>query len=218
MKLLIALFLGMVLSACSSTGGKPPAAASEKAEKADANATVLAESLFQESNGTLTVVFDAKGNWVRLSAVGTASLTDDSPGAMETALMIAGMRSKRTVAEFLSGDVRSSKVMTRLARSYDRTFHSSESQGADGGRTEEAEDDAGGANGNSLSTEKSRQARRIATTLTERIQESSSAILKGVQVSRRSVDGDSVSVEVTVTPGSIGAARQVSRMMSGVMK
>ncbi len=224
MKLLIVLFLAIALSACSSTGSKPPAAASEKSEKADANTSPLAESSFHESNGTLTVAFDAKGNWVRLTAVGTASLTDDSPGATETALMIAGMRAKRTVAEFIQSDMRSSKVLTRIARSYDRAFPSSESQGADGSGPEEAkaEDDGGGGggsiSGNALRTEKSRQARRIAAVLTERIQESSSAILKGVQVSRRSIDGDSVTVEVTVSPGSIGVARQVSRMMSGVLK
>lgn len=218
MKLLIALFLGIVLSACSSTASKPPAAAPEKAEKTDANATLLAESSFQESNGTLTVAFDARGNWVRLTGVGTASLADDSPGAMETALMIAGMRAKRTVGEFISTDVRSSKTLTRIARSYDRTFQSSESQGADGGGPEEPEDDGGVSYGNALRTEKARQARRVAAVLTERIQESSSAILKGVQVSRRSVAGDSVTVEVTVSPGSIGAARQVSRTMSGTLK
>jgi len=218
MKLLIALFLGIVLSACSSTGSKPPVAAPETAEKPDANTSQLAESSFQESNGTLTVAFDAKGNWVRLTAVGSASLADDSSGATETAMMIAGMRAKRTVAEFISNDVRSSETLTRIARSYDRTFQSSESQGADGSGPEEAEDDGGVSNGNALRTEKARQARRIAAVLTERIQESSSAILKGVQVSRRSVAGDSVTVEVTVSPGSIGAARQVSRTMSGVLK
>ena len=225
MKLLIGLFLAVALSACSSTGSKPPAAGPEKAEKPEASASQLAESSFQESNGTLTVMFDAKGNWVRLTAVGAASLTDDSPGAIETALMIAGMRAKRTVAEFIQSDVRSSKALTRIARSYDRAFQSSESQGVGGGiedaqEPQEAEDDGGGgsAGANALRTEKAKQARRVATVLTERIHESSSAILKGVQVSRRSVDGDSVRVEVTVSPGSIGTARQVSRMMSGVMK
>jgi len=181
MKPLIALFMGIVLSACSSTGSKPPAAAPEKAEKTDANATQLAESSFQESNGTLAVVFDAKGNWVRLTAVGSASLADDSPGAIETALMIAAMRAKRTVGEFISNDVRSSKTLTRIARSYDRSFQSSESQAADGGGPDEAEDDGGVSGGQALRTENSRQARRIAAVLTERIQESSSAILKGVR-------------------------------------
>ena len=227
MKLLIGLFLVVALSACSSTASKPPAAGPEKAEKPEASASLLAESSFQESNGTLTVMFDAKGNWVRLTAVGAASLTDDSPGAIETALMIAGMRAKRTVAEFIQSDVRSSKALTRIARSYDRAFQSSESQGAGGGiedaqEPQEAEDDGGvgggSAGANALRIEKARQARRVATVLTERIHESSSAILKGVQVSRRSVNGDSVRVEVTVSPGSIGTARQVSRMMSGVMK
>ncbi|WP_153146426.1 hypothetical protein [Dechloromonas sp. H13] len=218
MKLLFALILAVALTACSSTGGKQPPAAPERSGRQDGGAIPLAESAFQESSGTLNLMFDAKGNWVRITALGTASLTEDSPGARETALMIASMRAKRTVAEFLSSDVRTSKTLTRIARSYGKTFQSSEAQSADGTGAEDGEAADGGSEGNSVRSEKARQAHRIASVLTERIHDSSSAILKGIYVTRRSFDDASVSVELTASRESIGAARQVSRMMGGALQ
>lgn len=51
--------------------------------------------------------------------------------------------------------------------------------------------------------------------LTERIQNSSAAILKGVYVSRRSVESDRVVVEVVASRESVEAVRQASHMMRG---
>ncbi len=218
MKSLFVLMLAVALAACSSTGGKQPPAAPEKAAKQESAAAPLAESAFQESSGTLNLVFDAKGNWVRITAVGTASLTEDSPGSRETALMIASMRAKRTVAEFLSSDVRTSKTLTRIARSYGKTFQSSETQSVDGAGADDGETADSGSDGNAVHSEKARQAQRIASVLTERIHDSSSAILKGIYVTRRSFDDGSVSVELTASRESIGAARQVSRIMGGALQ
>ena len=218
MKLMFALILGAALTACSSTAGKPAAATPEHAGKSEAAMTPFAESAFQESSGTLNLIFDAKGNWVRISAVGSASVADESPGARETALMIANMRAKRTIAEFLSSDVRTSKTLTRIARSYGRTYQSSETPSADSAGTDDGETIDGGSDGNAIRSEKARQAQRIASVLTERIHDSSSAILKGVHVSRRSFDGVNVSVELTASRESIGAARQISRIMGGALQ
>ena len=218
MKLLFALMLAVALTACSSTGGKQPPAATEKAAKQESGAAPLAESAFLESSGTVNLIFDAKGNWIRITALGTASLTEDSPGARETALMIASMRAKRTVAEFLSSDVRTSKTLTRIARSYGKTFQSSETQSVDSAGADDDETVDGGSDGNAVRSEKARQAQRIASVLTERIHDSSSAILKGIHVTRRSFDDGSVSVELTASRESIGAARQVSRMMGGALQ
>lgn len=218
MKLLLALILTVALSACSSSGVKQPPVVTEKAATQESGTASFAESSFHESSGTLNLIFDAKGNWIRITALGTASPSEDSPGARETALMIASMRAKRTVAEFLSSDVRTSKTLTRIARSYGKTFQISEAQSADGTGAEYGEAADGGSEGNSVRSEKARQAHRIASVLTERIHDSSSAILKGIHVTRRSFDDGSVSVELTASRESIGAARQVSRMMGGALQ
>ena len=67
-------------------------------------------------------------------------------------------------------------------------------------------------------TANSRQAHRFASTLTERIQDNSSAIIKGAFVSHRSFEDGQVIVEITASRESIGAARQLSGMMRGAMQ
>jgi hypothetical protein len=210
--------LTAVLAACSSTGGKQVPAVPEKAAKVEAGGASFAESAFHESSGTVNLVFDAQANWVRITAVGTAALADDSAGARETALMIAHMRAKRTVAEFLNSDVRSSRTLTRIARSYGKTFHSSETPAAQASGVDDGEVADGGSDGKIVHSEQARKAQRIASVLTERIHDSASAILRGTYVSRRSFDDGSVSVEITASRESIGAARQVTRMMGGALQ
>lgn len=217
MKALIMLIVMSALAACSSTS-KQQSAIGDWHRKADAPAAIFAESAFKASAGTVTLLFDAKGNWVKITSKGTAELIDDSPGARETALMIATLRAKRTIAEFLNNNVKSSKTLTRIARSYSRKFQTSETQsdeGASNAMDDEAMESASTA-GQSDHVEKMRQANRVATILTERIREGSSAIIKGAYVSYRGFDDGAVVVELTASRESIGAARQMSRVMSGV--
>ena len=118
MKSWVVLYLATALAACSSTGNKQQGSNTEPSGQREVHAAQLAESAFQESSGTLNLAFDSKGNWVKITSKGTADLAEDSPRARETALMIAGMRAKRTVAEFLNNDVKSAKTLTRIARSW----------------------------------------------------------------------------------------------------
>jgi len=213
MKTLIAAICVLALAGCASTDSKQQDASSSS-DKSSVESRRLAETAFEEAGGTLNLVFDAQGNWVRITAKGTAAMADDTPGGRETAMTIATMRAKRTVAEFLSSEVRSSKTMTRIARSYARTYQSSdstkpvESLGVD--------DDA--AMSLPSATEEDRHAQRLASTLTEQIRDNSSAILKGIFVSQRTFEGERVTVELTASCESIEAARTVSRMMRGVMQ
>ena len=219
MKALIVTILALAMAACSSPGSKQ-ANHPDSVIKPDAAASRLAESAFDGSSGTLNLVFDDQGNWVKITSKGTASLSADTPSGRETALMIATMRAKRTVTEFLSNDVKSTKTLTRVARSYARSFQSEET--ADPGASTsnidtDAMDDLD-IDGKGARTEKARQAQHFASILTERIQDNSAAILKGAYVSLRAFEGEQVIVELTTTRQSIAAAHQVSGMMRGALK
>ena len=67
-------------------------------------------------------------------------------------------------------------------------------------------------------SKQSRQAQRFAETLTERIHVHSAAIIKGGYVSYQALEDGRVVVELTVVRESIGAAKQISRQMSGAFK
>ncbi len=217
MKALILTTLALVLTACSSIATKQEGTADTKAGAA---ATRLAESTFDGTGGTLNLVFDDQGSWTKITAKGTASLGEDTPSARETALMIATMRAKRSVAEFLNNDVKSSKTLTRVARSYARAFQSEDTENQAASMNDLDSDAMADhdIDGKSARTEKARQAQRFASILTERIQDNSAAILKGAYVSRRALQDGQVVVELTTTRQSVAAAHQVSSMMRGTLQ
>lgn len=213
MKALIVTVLALVLTACSSTGDK-------QTVKADTRATRVAESTFDGTAGTLNLVFDDQGNWTKITAKGTASLSGDTTSARETALMIATMRAKRSVAEFLNNDVKSSKTLTRVARSYARAFQSEDKENQAAAMNDLDSDAMADLDidGKGARTEKARQAQRFASVLTERIQDNSAAILKGAYVSHRALQDGQVVVELTATRQSVATAHQVSGMMRGTLQ
>lgn len=209
MKVFVAMLFAVLVAACSGTTPRPQpnTAGAYKQELPSATA----ESAFQESTGTLNLVFDAQGNWVRLSAKGSAGLADDSPSSRESALMVASLRAKRALSEFLSSQVKSETTVRRIAKSYTRNFQSAEQLG-----DEPASDsEAAPATDDEKRSTKSVQAHRVASALVERIRESSAAILKGVHVTYRSFEDGRVVVEVSATRQSIATARQISQAMSG---
>lgn len=211
MKQLTVLITALALLGCSAGKGLQVAESSSPKEGVS---LPQAESVFQESSGTLHLVFDAEGNWQRITSKGSADLSGESPTARESALMIATMRAKRTVAEFMSNDVKSSKTLNRIAMTYSKNFQASEQDGA---RQDDSEASVNSDSGETNSTQE-RQAQRLASKLVEHIQDSSAAIIKGAYVSHRSLEDERIVVELTATRESIGAAKLVSRMMRGSLQ
>ena len=208
MKRLTILITALSLLGCATGNGLPNP---DSPAITDEASSPQAESEFVESSGTLHLVFDAEGNWQKIVAKGSADLSGDSSTARESALMIATMRAKRTVAEFMNNDVKSSKTLDRIAKTYSSAFNT---ETADGDQQEDSETsiepDSGERN-----TAQEKQAQRLASKIVEHIRDSSAAIIKGAYVSHRSLENERVIVELTATRESIGAAKLVSRMMSG---
>ena len=219
MKTLIAALCVLALTGCASTDGKQQGAATPS-DKSGAESRRLAETAFEEAGGTLNLVFDAEGNWVRITAKGAAAMADDTPAGRETGLMIATMRAKQTVAEFLNNDIKSSKTLTRVARSYARAFQSEDSESKTAAMSDLDSDTMADLDidGKGARTEKARKAQRFASILTERIQDNSTALLKGAYVSQRALRDGRVSVDLTITRQSVAAAQQVSGMMQGALQ
>jgi uncharacterized lipoprotein YmbA len=219
MKALTVTILALSLAACSSTATKQ-AGNTDPTSKAGTAATRFAESSFDGTAGTLNLVFDDQGNWTKITAKGTASLGEDTSSARETSLMIATLRAKRSVAEFLNNDVKSSKTLTRVARSYARAFQSEHTKDESAAMNDIDSDAIADLDidGKGVRAENARQAQRFASVLTERIQDNSAAILKGAYVSHRVLQDGQVVVELTTTRQSVAAAHQVSGMMRGTLQ
>ena len=212
MKQLWLAIVPFVLLACSSPNALHTSGTTDRLVTKEI-ASQAGESSFQESTGTLNLSFDAKGNWLKITTRSSADLSDESPAAKDSALMIATMRAKRTLAEFLNNDVKSAKTLNRLAKSYARSFSSAENQETQLGEDSEAAENEETADKQSV---QSRKSQRFAESLSERIHDNSAAIIKGGYVNYRAFEDGRAIVELTVARESIGVARQLSRMMSGV--
>ena len=189
------------LAGCSSTPKNPT----------DATPGRTADVEFLEANGPLTLTFDDKGNWVSIKSSATAPLVNNAPEGVEIAFKTATMRAKRNLTEFMANDVKSTKSVQTISKSYLKNIAQVDS--ANESKTAGEDEDAAS---NSQATKESRQkANTIAQTVRERIDDNSQAILKGVQVTERKVSKEQqhVSVTILVTQQSIKGAEQVRKAM-----
>ena len=189
------------LAACSSTPKNPT----------DATPGRTADVEFLEANGPVTLTFDDKGNWVSIKSSATAPLVNNAPEGIEIAFKTATMRAKRNLTEFMANDVKSTKSVQTISKSYLKNIAQVDSSNES--KTAGEDEDAAS---NSQATKESRQkANTIAQTVRERIDDNAQAILKGVQVTERKVSKEQqhVSVTIVVTQQSIKGAEQVRKAM-----
>lgn len=196
---LSAVVFGLV--ACNSTPKNP----------IDATPGRTADVEFLEANGPLTLTFDDKGNWVSIKSSATAPLVNNAPEGVEIAFKTATMRAKRNLTEFMANDVKSTKSVQTISKSYLKNIAQVDSSNES--KTAGEDEDAAS---NSQATKESRQkANTIAQTVRERIDDNAQAILRGVQVTERKVSKEQqhVSVTIVVTQQSIRGAEQVRKAM-----
>jgi hypothetical protein len=189
------------LVACNSTPKNP----------IDATPGRTADVEFLEANGPLTLTFDDKGNWVSIKSSATAPLVNNAPEGVEIAFKTATMRAKRNLTEFMANDVKSTKSVQTISKSYLKNIAQVDSSNES--KTAGEDEDAAS---NSQATKESRQkANTIAQTVRERIDDNAQAILRGVQVTERKVSKEQqhVSVTIVVTQQSIRGAEQVRKAM-----
>ena len=230
MKTIAVCLMTVALAACSSP--PPKSSANDTSVKTkpvvsvDRNddAASSGDLSLQSSKGMLTIGFDVAGNWTRIATVGTAEMpegAETSAAAQETAFMIATLRAKRALAEFLGNEVRSTRTVTRIARTLSNAQRISDGAVIGSADDFEAEGEgssrAGAESGGTKQTQQDRHAEHLASRLTERISDQTSAILRGAHVTRRSVRESSVAVELSATRASIDSSREIARRMNGLM-
>ena len=231
MKTIAVFLLAFALVACSAPPSKPSAGDESiktkpvvSADRID-DAASSSELSLQSSKGMLTIGFDVAGNWTRIATVGAAEMPEGaaeaSTAAQETAFMIATLRAKRALAGFLGSEVKSTRTVTRIARTLSNAQRSVDGKVADAADDAEAGDEAstkaGAESGGTTQTLRDRRAEHLASKLTERISDQTSAILRGAHVTRRNVREGSVVVELSATRASIDSSREIARRMNGLM-
>ena len=114
MKLITVAILAALATGCASNKVEPVTKVENKLEqKPDVK---KAEAEFLETNGTLQIQFSEEGEWLVIKTVGTAPINFNHAQGREDAFMIATMRAKRNLVEFMSNDVKSAKTAENIAK------------------------------------------------------------------------------------------------------
>jgi hypothetical protein len=148
--------------------------------------------------------------------MGTAPINFNHSQGHEDAFMLASMRAKRNLIEFLNNDIKSNKAVDNLTKTSLRDIVSTKNKEQRKPNAKEDEE-AEGAGIDTFNEEDRRRANRISQTVSESIRDSSQSILKGAYIAKRTVDRETnmVSVTLMVSKKSINASNDVRKMMNG---
>jgi hypothetical protein len=176
MKSLVIALLVVSLSACSTFGDK----------RVEGPESVTAEFM----GGDLKVKFNKDGQFESLQSAGTAKVTSSLPSATEEAFIVATMRAKQQVVEFMKNELEGDKFTNTATDSLQK------SQAFSGSANTEV-------NSN------------IAYQVQESIRSKSKAILQGVYVESKKFDNATNTVRVVVKTGTkdIETAKQIRSLM-----
>lgn len=182
--LLAVTVAAVLLSGCASMN---PFSDKEPIDKVKVATT---EAEFLTDNGGITIEYE-KGDWVKITSVGVAQIQANRINSTEEAFVMAKLRAKRNLVEFITDDVHSKTGMDVLANTYI------------------TQNDAESANGD-----------KVARNVSEAITSDANAMIKGVLETERDFEEDSrmVSVTLEVTKQSIQTAKNIKVMMEARLK
>jgi hypothetical protein len=140
--------------------------------------------------GDIKVTFNKDGQFESLQSAGTARVTSTLPSAQEEAFIVANMRAKQKIAEFMKNELDGEKFVSKASESLQ------EGQSI------------GGQPNNEINS-------KIAHQVQENIKSKSKAILQGVYVESKTFDTSTNTMRVVVKTGTkdIAAAKQVRALM-----
>jgi hypothetical protein len=213
--------LAIFATGCASNKAPEPVAKVENRleQKPDIK---KAEAEFLETAGTVQLQFSDEGEWLLIKTSGTAPINFNHAQGREDAFILATMRAKRNLIEFLQNDVKSGKVTENITKSVLKDIISSKTNEERKKNKDTKSDDLLGGDSeidqNQYSQEDRTRANRLSQLVTETITDNANGILRGAFISKREVDRDSnmVSVTIQVSKKSINTAATVRTMMNGI--
>jgi hypothetical protein len=176
MKKLGIVILAVMLSACSSLGGGKKDERSVKSE------------FF---GGDIKVSYTMGGEFESIASSGTARVTSNAPDAAEKAYIVASLRARQQLVEFMKAELESEKFKQTVYKTL-----------------QEAEEELKVASSTVVKD-------NITSELQENIKQRTNAILRGTYVDSKEFDRGSSTVKVVVKSSTrdIEAAKSLSRLM-----
>lgn len=163
---------------------------------------------FPRSGGKVALEYGNDGRWVSIASIATAPVGWAGQASVDQAVSVATLKARRNLAEFMGGELQTSRSLRVISRGVQRSVSGASSRQTSEVSSDEEIDDRAEATLDS-SHEK------VAQTVRETISQRSAAILKGVMTTREDHDREAgtVTVEITASQRSIDAARSIRQEM-----
>jgi hypothetical protein len=214
--------VALFATGCSSFGTTTPAPVTKIENKLETKPDIKkAEVEFLETAGTVQLQFSEEGDWLLIKTSGTAPINFNHAQGREDAFLLATMRAKRNLVEFLNNDVKSGKAVENITKTALKDIVSSNSNENRKRNKDTKTDELFGSDtevdNSQYSQEERNRANKISQSVTETINDNSQGILRGAYIANRSIDRESnmVSVTVMVSKKSINTAALIRTQMNG---
>ena len=214
--------VALFATGCSSFGNKAPAPVTKIENKLETKPDIKkAEAEFLETAGTVQLQFSEEGDWLLIKTSGTAPINFNHAQGREDAFLLATMRAKRNLVEFLNNDVKSGKAVENITKTALKDIVSSNSNENRKRNKDTKTDELFGSDtevdNSQYSQEERNRANKISQSVTETINDNSQGILRGAYIANRSIDRESnmVSVTLMVSKKSINTAALIRTQMNG---
>ena len=187
-------------------------------------------TVFHRPQGTMTITFDTKGNFLEITSKGTAPIAGNNAFSIEQAAQVAQIRAKRNIAEFISTQLQTTRSVKVLSTAVQKSLENTTNGMGEEVKVDDKDFDA---NGNPViinaydDGSKDRapapvsegnpntNSEKIAEIVRENITTSSTALLRGVVITDEKIDqvGRAIVVEVKTGVSTVGASNELRKLM-----
>jgi PBP1b-binding outer membrane lipoprotein LpoB len=187
-------------------------------------------TVFHRPQGTMTITFDSKGEFLEITSKGTAPIAGNNAFSIEQAAQVAQLRAKRNIAEFISTQLQTTRSVKVLSTAVQKSLENTTNGMSEEIKIDDKDFDVDGnpviinayndgskdaAPKPAVEGNPNTNSQKIAEIVRENITTSSTALLRGVVITDEKIDqaGRTIVVEVKTGVSTIGAANELRKIM-----
>jgi len=187
-------------------------------------------TVFHRPQGTMTITFDSKGEFLEISSKGTAPIAGNNAFSIEQAAQVAQLRAKRNIAEFISTQLQTTRSVKVLSTAVQKSLENTTNGMSEEVKIDDKDFDADGNpviinayNDGSKDTapkpvvegNPNTNSEKVAEIVRENITTSSSALIRGAVITDEKIDqaGRTIVVESKTGTSTVKVANELRKLM-----
>ena len=187
-------------------------------------------TVFHRPQGTMTITFDSKGEFLEITSKGTAPISGNNALSIEQAAQVAQLRAKRNIAEFISTQLQTTRSVKVLSTAVQKSLENTTNGMSEEVKIDDKDFDANGnpviinayndgskdtAPAPAVEGNPNTNSQKIAEIVRENITTSSSALIRGAVITDEKIDqaGRTIVVEIRTGTSTVKAANDLRKLM-----